>query len=340
MRKLLQQRSGLFAGLLSGILLFGAQLLLQAQSIPAIAISANNSGDAQIFRGMPLLVTVTIMSPTVGSADAAPLVIAATQGAWTNSVRMEILDAMGVSQAWPFNTRITPGPTITLNNVQSAGISRWLTPEQTFNLSTGTYSLAATLDTIAATLNGAWKGVVEATPANLTILDEPATLTEAQAENKYSELARYDLFRGDVAGGLDRINTLLAGYPTNLGGLRLKAEALKTAGKMAEAFEITTRAIESFYGRKHVLAEPPTQLIKLQQEIEQSFTEPVLRFNAEPGEKMKLDWIGDASFAYRLESSADFQSWTELSANFTVNSDQYSVLAPAANERGFFRLSV
>src|ERR1051325_2704452 len=62
---------------------------------PMVSVSINNSGEASLFRGMPMLVSVNLVSPTVGSDDPSPLIIADTTGAWTNSIRLNVLDASG-----------------------------------------------------------------------------------------------------------------------------------------------------------------------------------------------------------------------------------------------------
>jgi hypothetical protein len=326
----------------AALLISCLRLLSQAAdtNAPLISISVNDSGEAQVFRGMPLLVSVSLINPHALSADAVPVVIGSSQGAWTNSVRVDILDSAGNSQSWPFNSGILPSATIILDSANFGRLDRWLNPDQTLNLSTGAYSLRVVLDTISVTSDGAWHGIVESAPATLEIVDEPATLSEARAENKYSQLANYEMFLNNPTNALNRINQLLADYPTNFAGLRIKAQALDALGRTAEAHTLTAQAIESFYAINTVIQEPPINLLLLQRELEQTLLNPTLRLTVAQNQEVTMDWIGHPSLSYTVENSTNLLAWSLFSTNFNLAPDRYFLTTPKIGENAFFRLSV
>jgi hypothetical protein len=305
-----------------------------------VSICVNGVAQAKIFPGMPLLVSVSLVHPQFSRTDAAPIVIASAQGAWTNALHIEIVDASGASQQWAFNTRISPGPIITLDGSRYARFDQWLTPEQTINLSTGLYSVTVKLDTIGSTLEAAWKGTVEPAPATVEILAEPAVLSEEDAEEKYSQLAEYELFQNNAAKALQHIDQLLSGFSTNLGGMKIKATALNALGRAAEAHSVSTQAIDSYYARTKVAQEPPISLITLQNELEQTLLKPVLRLNLAPNQQTTIDWPGHPGLAYRMESSSDFQIWSTFSTSFDTTNDRYSLTLPTPDTHKFFRLFI
>jgi hypothetical protein len=309
-------------------------------SAPKVSICANGVAEAKVFRGMPLLVSVSLVHPLFSSADAQPILISSALGAWTNAIHIEIVDATGTAQQWPFNTRIAPGPTITLDHSKYARFDQWLTPEQTLNLPTGVYTLSVKLDTTAPIAAAAWKGVVEPAPAAFEILNEPATLTEEEAEEKYAQLAEYELFQKNGAKALQHIDQLLTAFPTNLGGMKIKATALNALGRTAEAHALSTQALETYYAQNKVAQEPPISLLTLQNELEQTLLKPILRLNSAPNQAPTVDWLAHPSLTYRVESSTDFQLWSTFSTTFNIASDRYSLTLPTAGDHKFFRLSI
>ncbi|MEO8428688.1 MAG: hypothetical protein ABI651_16435 [Verrucomicrobiota bacterium] len=310
-----------------------------ADTEPSVSVSVNDSGDAQIFPGMPLLVSITVMSPTAFGSDPTPTVLAATVGPWTNSIRLDVLDASEKPQAWPFNSSIAADATITLDNTHYAQLDRWLTPQQTLNLSKGSYSLAVTLDTIGVTLPGAWIGTTESTPASLEILAEPLVLTEAQAENKFSQLAFYELFLQNGQAALNWISQLLAAFPENFAGLRIKVLALYALGRTIEAQDICEQAIQKIYAKARVLHEPPENFLLLRRQLRQSLLRPALRISRTGKQEIALDWSGHPSLNYLLESSTDLFAWSFFKTNFNFMDQRYSLTVPALESRRFFRLS-
>jgi hypothetical protein len=307
---------------------------------PKVSICANGVAEAKVFRGMPLLVSVSLVHPLFSSADAQSILISSPLGAWTNAIHIEIVDATGTAQQWLFNTRMAPRPTITLDNSKYARFDQWLTPEQTLSLPTGVYSLSVKLDTTAAIDAAAWKGVVEPAPATFEILNEPVTLTEDEAEEKYAQLAEYELFQKNGAKALQHIDQLLTAFPTNLGGMKIKATALNALGRTAEAHAISTQALETYYAQNKVAQEPPISLLTLQNELAQTLLKPILRLNSAPNQAATVDWLAHPSLTYRVESSTDFQLWSTFSTTFNIASDRYSLTLPTADDHKFFRLSI
>ena len=71
-------------------------------------------------------------------------------------------------------------------------------------------------------------------------------------------------------GALNWINQLLAAFPENLTGLRIKALALDALGRTVEAQNTCEQAIQKFYAKNKVLQEPPDNCLVLRQQLEQS----------------------------------------------------------------------
>ena len=306
---------------------------------PLVSVSVNDSGDTKIFRGMPLLVSITLISPTAFGTNPVPIVLASTSGPWTNSVRLDVLDASENPQSWPFNRGMTAGDTISLDNTHFAVVNQWLTPLQTMNLSTGKYSLVVMLDTTKVMLPGAWRGIVDSAPADLEVLDEPPILSEAQAANKYSQLALYELFAQNAEAALGRINQLLASYPTNFTGLRIKALTLDALGRTTEALAVCEQVIQEFYTRSPAAPEPPSHMLSLRRQLEQSLLNPPLRLTRNSDRQVALDWSGQPALNYRLETSFNLTAWSLLTTNFNIVSNRFSFTVDPVRDRQFFRLA-
>jgi hypothetical protein len=315
------------------VLLSGSAL---ADTNPVVSVTVNGITSTTVFRGMPLLVSVWLAHSDAMSTSAVPILIAGTNGVWTNSIQLNITDATTNSQAWPFQSTAVASNTVTLDSVNLARIDRWLTPTQTLTLSTGQYTLAVTLDSTGVTNIGAWVGTARSVPANVIVVDEPVPLAEADAENKYLQLAEYYLFRGDAATSLVDANALLALFPTNITGLRLKAEALAANGQAEQAGSAVAQAINEVYTRDPSPKEPPVDLFSLSRKFQQQkLTAPALGL-IRTNQQVQLTWPAYAEFFYWIETSTDLKHWSLLVTNPAGN--VYSVPIVTSPGGKFYRL--
>jgi hypothetical protein len=286
-----------------------------ANTNPIVSVTVNGTSSTTIFRGMPMLVSIWLVHPAAMSSTAEPILIAGKSGAWTNSIQFDVTDASGQSQSWPFQTTAIASNTITLDSTTCARIDRWLTPAQTQVLSTGHYSLAATLNTTNVIVAGAWQGFEPSVPADVTVQDEPVPLSEANAENKYSQLAEYYLFRGDPASSLAQANVLLALFPTNITARRLQAQALAANGQAEQAEFAVSQALNEVYARDPNPKEPPRDLYNLSRELQQQrLASPKLGITR-TNQQAQLTWAGYSDFFYWIETSTDLQHWSFLATN-------------------------
>ena len=305
---------------------------------PIISVSVNDSRAAEVFRGMPMLVSTVLVHPSALDTNAAPILIAAAQGPWTNALRLDISDAAGNLQSWPFQITTITSNTTVLDSVHFAQFDRWLTPEQTLMLATGKHTLVATLNKSNVTVPGAWKGEVDSVLAEVNIRDEPATLSQIEAENKYSQLALYKLFAGNGPAALDHANQLLTLSSTNIAGLKIKSMALNALGRPMEAEASVEQAISETYARNPAPREPPTELFQMRRELQNTIFAPYALTYAAANHLLTLSWAGHTGLPYQLESSSDLVAWTLLSTNFTVSSNRYSFTVDLQDQRRFFRV--
>lgn len=304
---------------------------------PIVSVSVNDSRVSEIYRGMPMLVCVTVMHPSAFDSNAPPILLASPSGAWNLSLSVEVRDGQDVLQAWPFQTSLIPSNTISLDGMRFARIDQWLSPLQTSLLSTGQYYINVTLNTTNVTLPGAWRGLVESVPAEVTIADEPTPLSQAQTENKYSQLALYELFLSNGQAALVHINQLLALYPTNITGLRIKSMALDTLNRRGEAYVAVDQALAQAYARNPNRQEPPNNLLELQRQLEAKLIPAVLAL-VRTNQDVSLSWFGHPDFSYRLEASADLVAWSLVATNFTAVDNILSFDVPPSANRRFFRV--
>jgi len=289
-----------------------------------------------VFRGMPLLVSIWLVHPGAMGSNPPPILIASTNGVWTNSLRLDITDAATNSQSWPFQTTAVASNAIALDATNLARIDRWLDPTQTLTLSTGLYSFVVTLDTTAVTVSNAWLGKRLSVPANITLLNEPVPLSEADAENKYMQLGEYYLFRGDAASSLAQANALLALFPTNITGWRMQAEALAANGQAEQAEAAVAQALNYVYVRDPNPKEPPEDLYRLSFDLQQQrFASPKLAMTR-TNQQLQLTWPAYSEFSYWIETSSDLNHWSLLTTNPAGN--VYSFPVPPSVPGQYYRL--
>ena len=306
---------------------------------PLISISVNDSGSAEIYRGMPLLVSVVLLHPLITDITASPILLASEPGPWTNAVKLSISNANGDSQTWPFHTTVNPSNTIVLDSSRYAQLDWWLAPEQTSLLSTGQYTAEVSLNTTNVTLPDAWNGVADSVPADLQILDEPASLSEAQAENKYGQLAQYQSFLGNNTLALDQLNLLLAAYPTNITGLRLKSIVLDALGRTVEAFNTCQAALAEAYARNPIAMEPPLNLLLLQRQLMSKLFAPVRLTIQVASQLATLQWNSIPDRLYELQVSQNLRNWAPLVSGLKAAGTNQLWQTNISGVKQFFRVN-
>src|SRR5438445_5540018 len=306
---------------------------------PLISISVNDSGSAEIYRGMPLLVSVVLLHPLITDSAVSPILLASEPGPWTNAVKLSISNANGDSQTWPFHTTVNPSNTIVLDSSHYAQLDWWLAPEQTSLLSTGQYTAEVSLNTTNVTLPDAWNGVADSVPADLQILDEPASLSEAQAENKYGQLAQYYSFLGNNTLALDQLNLLLATYPTNITGLRLKSIVLDALGRTVEAYNSCQVALAEAYARNPNAMEPPLNLLLLQRQLMNKLFVPVRLTIQLASQFVTLQWNSIPDRLYELQTSQNLRDWAPLVSGLKAMDTNQVWQTNISGVKQFFRVN-
>ena len=232
--------------------------------VPVLALSANNSRDAELFQGWPIMFEVSLMHPDYLRADvpAQPLIIGADGSPWSRAVTVEVMDAEGKAQSWPLQVAGAPDGAITLDNEATGTVYLWLDPAESARLKEGVYAVTASLDT--ASLPGGWKGTAESIPAILTVSKAPTKLSPEQESMRAQMLAGQAIVRGDRAGAMSHLDKLLAAQPGNIGALEFKGDLLAEEGKTSEALDAYNKAIKTFYEQNEHPDEAPAVLAQKQ----------------------------------------------------------------------------
>lgn len=174
-------------------------------------------------------------------------------------------------------------------------------------------------------------------PVTISLKDEPASLTEEQTEEKQRLLASYALLRKDVAGARLQLDTLLAAYPDNIGGLGFLARLLAATGDTAGARTALERALDVVYSRFPAPEEPPESLLLLQDALD-SEASSIPIFASVNADVLTLRWPALPGASYSLESSPDLRLWQSRETTFVENAGVFSWTSPLTPDTQFFRL--
>ncbi|MGA7730145.1 MAG: hypothetical protein WCD37_02610 [Chloroflexia bacterium] len=232
--------------------------------VPMLVLSANNSRDAEMFQGWPVMFEVSLMHPDYLRADvlAQPLIVGVDGSPWSSAVTLEVVDAEGKAQSWPLQMAGALDGAITLDNEATGTVYLWLDPAESARLKEGVYAVTASLDT--ASLSGGWKGTAESIPAILTVSKAPTKLSPEQESMRAQMLASQAIVRGDRAGAMSHLDELLAAQPGNISALEFKGDLLAEEGKTSEALDAYSKAIKTFYEQNETPDEAPTILAQKQ----------------------------------------------------------------------------
>src|SRR2546426_865675 len=190
---------------------------------PLLRLSINHTRDTTVFRGMPLLVRLSVIHPAVTETNAVPIILAPDPGPWSNAVIFQFTGSTGPLPLWPMVPMTPPAATATIDATNYVQHSWWLPPNQTATMATGTYVLKAALTITNASVSGGWTGKVSSLTATVAMVDEPAALSEDEAFTKMSCLSDYERSFGQSQAAIARVEAFLLDYPTNIGALWMKA---------------------------------------------------------------------------------------------------------------------
>ena len=304
-----------------------------------VTASINQSLEPEVFRGWPMLMEVSLVHPDALLGTTSPIVTAATNGPWSNAINLDVQDSQEVSVNWPFQLTQPTNDVLALVGDSPGVLLFWLGPNQTTQLAAGDYDLTATLNTTNVTLPGAWHGVVTSVPVNISLTDEPPTLTEAQFEEKQRLLARYALLQGDPVEAGRQIDALLAVYPENIGGLSFLARMLAENGHPKAALDACDRALSVIASKFPDAPEPPEALLLLRNALSAQLGSIQISTTLQQG-VLTLTWRVIPGASYRLESSTDLRAWTLRETNFVESSGSASWTTSPSAQTEFFRLVV
>src|SRR5437867_11433969 len=263
------RRLGLLRGVVAGVSIWTAAFTVEVKgdTLPLIVASVNEARSADLYRGWPLLLEVGLLHPASFDADPGPLLIDMGSGPWSDAVHLDITDSNGQVQVWPLALFNVPSNSLTLDGNTAGQLIYYLTPAQTALLSLGSYTIEVALNTTNSPNPQAWKGMVGSVPVELTILDEPPTLSADQRESKQQILASYHLLVDDPSQANADIDDLLASKPDSIAGLSFKSYLSQLAGQNGEAERLLSSAIDIVYATFPDAEEPPFELIHARNQI-------------------------------------------------------------------------
>jgi tetratricopeptide (TPR) repeat protein len=246
----------------------------QAQATPAttlpdpqLTLAINNSREAELYKGWPLLVEVNLMHPDVMRSDvlAQSIVVGAEGKPWTGDLKIQVVNAKGESQSWPLHSAGAPTGAVTLDGETISTAHWWLGVEETAALAEGDYAVTGVLDT--RNTGSGWQGSIETVPASLHISKAPAKLSPEEQSLNTEMLAAQAVVRGDIPLAISQLDALLAKQPDNISAMEFKGDLLAEQGKIKEALDIYNKAIKTFTEKYPDAEEPPTILMQKQHDM-------------------------------------------------------------------------
>jgi hypothetical protein len=303
-----------------------------------LTASANGSADLLTYHGWPLLIEAALIHPDPFDTNATPLLIASTNGPWVNALALKVQDSQNQPVNWNFHAAPFTNETVLLTPDSGGRMLWWLAPNDTAQLSPGSFTILVTLNTTNVTRTNAWRGVARSVPIHLSITNEPAPLSPIQIEQKQLRLADYALWTGDSAQAQREVDTLLTTYPTDIGGLTYDTYLKEAAGLFDAALQSAFGAINQVASQWPNAGEPPKQLLKEAASLQAILAPPALKGQL-VNHKVVLSWDGNPGLDYRLQVSPDLKAWTMLTTNFTVTGNSFSYAVDVGQKAQFFRVA-
>ena len=231
---------------------------------PRLSLGLYGVSPKKAYAGWPLIFTASAMHPEAPSDDPTlqPILLASEKGPWAFSCKLTITGSDGKQVAWRVHAALAENSKpFTLDGKMVGRAVWWLSPEETFALTPGVYSIDLVFDTSKldekkAKFPTAWKGTAR-TDMKLEIVKEPLELTQALVENRALLKANLAMIRHDPALAMTEVETLLKIQPASIRGLTTKGDLLAEQNKFAEAAKVYEAAISHFGKSK----EPPVQIL-------------------------------------------------------------------------------
>src|SRR4051812_22031912 len=269
-----------------------------------VAAAVNGTTELLIPGGWPFLLDVGLLHPELFDSNAVPILICASNGPWSNAIEIQVVDSHRQIQNWPLHADAITNESLLLSEDRRGQLSWWLAPEQTAQLTNGRYTLTATLNTTNTVNPLAWRGLIKSVPVIITITNEPAVLTEADAEEKHRRFAQYFLIQHDEAQARQEVAALLTAYPTNIGGLTMNMYLQRRAGLLVDALQTIEEALAEVHVQYPHAPEPPLELLQNLDELQLLLAPPTLKLTLAAGQ-LTLQWDGHPDTTYKLETSQD-----------------------------------
>jgi hypothetical protein len=314
-----------------------------ADAEPIVSATLNGSSDAVLFLGQAGVFEVEIAHPDMWEDTLEPIRIELANGvSWTNAVKCNVFNAAGDAVTWPLWMRPATNQTITLDQNQVGRLYFLISPQDTLALAPGNYTVQFILDTQANAAAGAWAGMADSIRMDVSVLAEPANLTDVQLARRAMQLAQYYALKEDYSAALNALDLLLATQPRSLEALRMKAAVLEATGNATDALTLLDNAFGIFTQDNPNPPEPPRELLNQLYVLQTIASPTVVRITtatAVNGE-LRIEWGGQDGASYRVESSANFHTWQSEATGLVSAAGTVKWSGPVGPGSRFFRVVV
>jgi hypothetical protein len=216
-----------------------------------------------------MLVDVTVSHPAAYQAKREGLPVSPIRlvppatGGWDKLIQLKFYSPSRTELTLPLHQVSQPDGPLVLDADTDAYTLHWyLGPEETQELSPGTYVGFARLQSTDEVQNGAWTGVSDSLPVTAEVLNEPVSLDEDMIEEKALTFAQYHLYRSDRGAALASLDAQLARQPQSVGALAFKAEMMEDAGELLQAYKLYNAALEAHFTKRPNAQHPPFGLME------------------------------------------------------------------------------
>ncbi len=235
--------------------------------LPSVEMRVDSAGQGKAFPGWPVLVRVSIRCPLSSESQAPkPIVLSGRNGSWQDSLRLGIEDAAGKRIEWPWRQPTAERGPVTLDGRVGIEWIWWLSGEETRSIAPGKYTFKAVLDSSAVTTAEAWKGTANSQPVTL-VFESPRQYSPAEEARKEIQDARVDALGGNNDAAVTRLLALTRNQPKNVEALSMAASLAAEAGRLEEAQEMYSRAIEAWYESSTKPDAIPVPLLRARREV-------------------------------------------------------------------------
>lgn len=185
-------------------------------------ITVDGLAENTTWPGEPMIVDVTVMHPSFGAKEAAPMPVDA------GSVSLEVTDMSDQPAAWPFQH--TPAA-LTVDHARIGRLTFVLDPTQTAQFAAGSYTVRAR------------GGNTMSAPAFVDVTSRPPSLSHADELQQAERLAFFRVAAGDTAGAVTAADDLVNRQPRSAEAHALRAMMLETANRKIDALTAWNQAV-------------------------------------------------------------------------------------------------